>query len=97
MSVTHLAGTKVEANGRLRQRCAWCGALLFDYELANVAVAGDEWREPGTAEPDTWWRVDDHAVARYGWRVEPEPHPDNPERIKIPDDSCMRLDPDATL
>lgn len=37
-SVIHIAGLDVAVGSRLRQRCAWCGALLEDVDLANVAV-----------------------------------------------------------
>ena len=36
--VVHIAGNDVQVGSRLRQRCAWCGAVLVDYDLANIAV-----------------------------------------------------------
>lgn len=37
--VTHIAGMDITIAGRrLRQRCAWCGAILIDSDLANVAT-----------------------------------------------------------
>lgn len=34
----HIAGQKVVYEGRwLRQRCAWCGLTLIDYDLATCA------------------------------------------------------------
>lgn len=35
----HIAGLEVAVGSRLRQRCAWCGAVLEDVDLAHVAVA----------------------------------------------------------
>lgn len=37
-AVTHIAGLDVQVGRYLRQRCAWCGAMLSDYDLARVAV-----------------------------------------------------------
>lgn len=91
-AVTHLAGPKIEANGQLRQRCAWCGAVLFDYVLANVAVLGDEWREPGVAEEGGWWCVD----GNFAHAVERVRREDDPERWAIPENACINIDPEVT-
>lgn len=45
-SIVHIAGLDVAVDGRLRQRCAWCGALIEDVDLRNVGVMVDP------AEPD---------------------------------------------
>lgn len=93
-AVTHLAGLRVEANGLLRQRCAWCGAVLFDYDLANIATpepVEPGWL-PGTAEVNGWWRVD----GNMGMEVKPEPQPGSPDRFKIPEDACINIDPEVT-
>lgn len=51
--VTHIAGTDILIGGRrLRQRCSWCGAVLLDYDLANVAVQVEPGEEPQL--PATW-------------------------------------------
>lgn len=104
MSVVHVAAQTVEAEGVMRQRCAWCGALLIEYELANMARPLDPGEDPENPEPWTpgSWppgalvRVDDHREARgvtYGSIVEQEPHPSEPEtRVVIPDDACLALD-----
>lgn len=34
----HIAGNNVQVNQLLRQRCAWCGFMLIDYDLDRVAV-----------------------------------------------------------
>lgn len=37
--VAHIVGLDITIGDRfMRQRCAWCGALLTDYDLANVAM-----------------------------------------------------------
>lgn len=37
----HIAGLQAQVGPLLRQRCAWCGEMLLDYDLRNMAV------EPG--------------------------------------------------
>lgn len=37
--MTHIAGLDVIVEDRyLRQRCAWCDAILMDYDLSTIAV-----------------------------------------------------------
>ncbi|HEX6870524.1 MAG TPA: hypothetical protein VF163_05450 [Micromonosporaceae bacterium] len=48
--MAHLAGPAVNIDDRwLRQRCAWCGHLLIDYDLELVAVP-----EGQDAAPAVW-------------------------------------------
>jgi hypothetical protein len=48
-SIVHIAGNDVQVGAQLRQRCAWCGALVVDYELDRIAVP--EGQDP---RPATW-------------------------------------------
>lgn len=44
-SVTHIAGADLTIAGRrMRQRCAWCGAVLIDMDLARVSVQIEQCR-----------------------------------------------------
>lgn len=45
----HIAGNDVQVGALLRQRCAWCGTILIDYDLTRVAVPVGQ-----DAEPATW-------------------------------------------
>lgn len=46
--MTHIAGYPVRLEGRfLRQRCAWCGIVLLDYDLSTLASIDGE-------GPSTW-------------------------------------------
>lgn len=36
--VVHIVGPEVQIGTRRRQRCSWCGTLLEDMDLANMAV-----------------------------------------------------------
>lgn len=56
--LVHIAGPAVQIGPLLRQRCAWCGAVLVDYDLTRVAV------------PVTWAVGELVAVADYAsWYV----------------------------
>lgn len=51
--VVHIAGQQIDIGGRyLRQRCAWCGYILIDYDLTMVAVAVEPGEEP---KPPAMW------------------------------------------
>lgn len=96
-ALVHLAGPAIRAANVIRQRCAWCGALLDEKDLERVA-----WHDDGSGENplihedgsprDRWEGL--VAVAdgnpRAMWAVE------QPEDGKIPAESCMSLDPAAT-
>ena len=87
----HIAGldVKIEPN-LLRQRCAWCGATLLDYDLTRVATPlqeGETWEGPAT------WPVG-ALIGRDGavsWVVEHE------DGAKLPADCCALLDPAVTV
>lgn len=48
MTRIHFAGSDIRINDRLRQRCAYCGDVLIDYDLAATAVPVDQPGPPGT-------------------------------------------------
>lgn len=51
----------------LLQRCAWCGAVLRAYDRTRIAVAGDEYRDPGMFEVGRLIQFSyDGPVARWG-------------------------------
>lgn len=101
--LVHVAGTPMRAGNVIRQRCAWCGALLTEHDLERIAVPDGE--DPGLVDADgaplARWQglvaiatAGELADGRRGsaalWAV-----PD-PEDGKIPGDSCMALPPEAT-
>jgi hypothetical protein len=84
-AITHIAANDVTiGERRLRQRCAWCGAILLDYDFANMAVAGDEWSPPGTWPVGRLVRVDGSYSALLD------------EAEELPDDACGRVDDEVT-
>lgn len=87
MSLVHIAGNDVQIGNRLRQRCAWCGAVLVDYDLDRVAVP--EGQDP---RPATWPVAELVAVdGPASWVVEHE------DGQPLPDNACAVLDPEVTL
>jgi hypothetical protein len=34
----HMAGADIQIDSVIRQRCAWCGTLLIEYDLNRIAV-----------------------------------------------------------
>lgn len=48
-AVVHFAGPDIRINNLLRQRCAWCGLALIDYDLDLVAVPDGQ-----DGGPSTW-------------------------------------------
>ncbi len=84
-AVTHIAGADITIGGRrLRQRCSWCGAVLIDYDLANVMVAGD-----GPATPATW------PVGRLV-RVDGGMSTVLEGTDELPEDACGKVDDEVT-
>jgi hypothetical protein len=85
--IVHIAGSHVTVNEYLRQRCAWCGALLIDQDLKLVAVPVDQ--PPGSYP--TWPAGE--LVAVLGNAMWIEAHKDGDP---LPDWACARLDPAVT-
>lgn len=86
--VTHIAGADITIGGRrLRQRCSWCGAILLDYDLANVAVMV----EPGEqAEPPATWPVGRLVRVHGGMSTVLD------ETEELPEDACGKVDDEVT-
>lgn len=94
--VVHIVGPEIQVGQLLRQRCAWCGGLLLDYDLARTASpCGDDCRangcKPEHHRPATWpagglVEVDGGAT----WTV---PHQDGDQ---LPANACGQLDAAVT-
>lgn len=65
---THIAGLQLDVQNRyMLQRCGWCGAVMLAYDRTRIAVAGDEYHDPGMFEVGRLVRYSyDGAVARWG-------------------------------
>lgn len=86
-AVTHITGMYVRIENRLRQRCAWCGAVLIDYDLVNLAVPEGQEGQPG-AWPVGELVAVDGAASYVVKHVDGDP---------LPEDACGRLDPEVTV
>jgi hypothetical protein len=96
--LVHLAAPSVRVGGVIRQRCAWCGALIDEVDLGRVAwVAedGDPGFVDGDGNPRSRWSglV---AVEVVEGVVSSRCAVADPGDGKVPDDSCMALDPVVT-
>ena len=83
----HIAGLDVEIGPYLRQRCAWCGTILLDYDLRRVAVQTEaEDKSVGTWPVGEVIRVDGNmsSIVEHGGGDQ------------LPEDSCAALDPSVT-
>jgi hypothetical protein len=90
-STTHIAANDITIGGqRLRQRCAWCGAILIDYDLTRVAVKtepGEDPKPPATFPPGRLVRVDGS---------NPKVSLVLDETDTLPDDACGHVDDEVT-
>lgn len=82
----HIAGNDVQVGTQLRQRCAWCGAILVDYDLVRVAVPIGQDPRPATWPVGALVEVDGNA----SWVVEHE------DGATIPAGACANLDHEVT-
>jgi hypothetical protein len=88
MAITHIAGQRIIIDNFVRQRCAWCGAVLVDQDVTHIAVMTSD--DPGVHDPGvpTWpvgalVTLDGNAA----WVVEGN---------RMPADACGKLDPAVT-
>lgn len=86
-AITHIAGLDVQVGPFLRQQCAWCGAVLGDYDLTCVAVMEGQNPRPATWEVGVLVAIDGGA----SWVVDHENGAD------LPTNACALLDPAVTV
>lgn len=82
----HIAGNDVQVGQHLRQRCAWCGEVLIDYDLARIAVPVGQDPRPSTWPPGELVLVDgpmSHTV-------------DHRDGDQLPDNACAVLPVELT-
>lgn len=82
--VVHVAGLVINLGGHLRQRCAWCGALLDDVELVLTAGLIEHADQPYPTWPEGGLVAVDGGMR---WTVQSDP---------LPEGLCARLDPAVT-
>lgn len=101
--LVHLAGAAIRVGSVIRQRCAWCGALIEEMDVALVAVPeGDPapWELTEDGGPLPRWvglvAIEEHGDGQmFGvvakWKVDRVEDDDS-----IPPDSCMALPAEVT-
>ncbi|GLZ36239.1 hypothetical protein Lesp02_84260 [Lentzea sp. NBRC 105346] len=80
--VVHIAGLDVEIGTLLRQRCAWCGEILADYDLRNVAAPIGQDPRPAT------WPVGGLVAVDGNLKTAVEHHAGDP----LPANACLDRD-----
>lgn len=96
--VIHIAGPVVTAGSLRRQRCCWCGALIDEYDLANVARPLEPGENPENLEPwaPAQWEVGDHVLVDGGMKtvveLEAVIDDDGHTAFKIDGRACMSID-----
>lgn len=85
--VIHIAAVHVRIGPYVRQRCAWCGAVLLDYDLERIAVPVGQDPMPGVWLPGELVLVDGGMSASV----------EHKDGDVLPDGSCGKLDPAVTL
>lgn len=88
--VVHISAQPIKIGNRVRQRCAWCGAIIDDTDLAGLAVA----LTPGETEPQPYpmWPVN-VLIARNGNAT----YVVADDGTTTPPNCCVRLDPEVTV
>ena len=84
--VVHIAGPDVTIDNQLRQRCAWCGAVLIDYALERIAVPEGQDPRPGTWPVGALVEVDGNA----SWIR------DHVDGELLPGNACGQIDHEVT-
>jgi len=87
--IVHIAGLDVRVGPHLRQRCAWCGAIIEDVDLSTIQVQV----VPGEETPSyPTWQVG-ALIGRSGGATYVIAHNDGDQ---LPPNSCASVDPAAT-
>jgi hypothetical protein len=82
-TVTHIAGPRITACGRIVQRCSLCGEKLCDSKNAAMPL-----NEDGTAPEFPTWEVGRLIRVEEG---NPAEYLLLPDTDRLPDDSCLAL------
>lgn len=89
--MVHIAGHTVTIGSQIRQRCAWCGAVLIDEDLSRVAVPIEDAGRPFP----TWPTGELVEVERVGI-MRATRLVDHTDGDQLPDNACGRLPHEVT-
>jgi hypothetical protein len=91
-AIVHLVGEQITFNERSRQRCLWCGALVDEKDWTRTSIAispGQTVAEARESMCATKWAEFVGVDGNMRYAVEHEGD-------KVPEGSCMLLDPEVT-
>jgi hypothetical protein len=91
--ITHVSAQALTWRGSyVRQRCAWCGAILIDEDLTRICVPVEQAGDPyPTWPPDALIETDGCVTAV----VEMDVLEDG--SVRMPDNACMKMPPELTV
>lgn len=88
-TLTHITAQELVVDGRrMRQRCAWCGAVIVDYDLALVSAPVGQ-PGPSCFAPGVF-------VQMFGTFPAVSQVVEDPHDGKYPKDSCMAIEDEVT-
>jgi hypothetical protein len=90
-STTHIAGPQVTIGMRVRQRCAWCGAIISDIDLTMVSVPTADLDENGGWKPGRW-----DGLVRITERFPQAFEKVEDNGLTPPEDACGHIDDEVT-
>ena len=74
MTITHIAGIAIHIEGKFRQRCGWCGAILVEEYSTDVQPrsweVGEQVRDHGIFHQ--WVKSDDGVLPDDSCTNQPE-------------------------
>lgn len=102
----HYVGSTLRIGSLIRERCSWCGALIYEMDTSKVAVQTSSLK-PGQSVEDLF--IDEEGRPRAHWHglvwvaetqagtgLEVRAMFDIDEQEDIPEKSCMNIDPEMT-
>jgi hypothetical protein len=93
----HIAGFEVQFAERIRQRCAWCGEILLDQELALVAIHVDPDDFNSNMTFSVWPAGKQVLHDGNYWSLLEDLPADLPGIINVDPRSCTRIPPELTI
>lgn len=96
-SVAHIAGLEMQKGTQIRQRCAWCGAILIDDDLALMMVPVGQEGSARSYFPVGEWVETYSPDNQGGMWVALDPIPPNEDgHYTAPENSCMNMPHELT-
>lgn len=102
----HHVGSTLRIGPLIRERCSWCGALVYEIDVSKIAVPTST-LESGQTVESLFWDEDGRPKEHWRglvWVAETGEHETLgvralfavDEQEDVPEKSCMNLDPETT-